>query len=156
MNEKLDRSINGGGKRTGDQRILFIGIEASGIAVGEGEGALAVGVGEAAAAGEDGTVVAEKCGVVLSRAFRSVVWQAGGMASRLHPLPDHRREPMVELEPDAAGRRLGSDCKKQHDDGNGDEKIAVSHGGEERSVCRGWPAGTTRSLVSMARAEHRY
>ena len=132
-----------------DQRVLFIGIEASGIAVGEGEGgALAVGgAGEAAAAGEEGTVVAEQRGVVLRRANRRrLLWQqpagagdAMAAASRVHhPLPDHRREPMVEVEPNAAGRLGCYNCnKQQHDDGgNGDEEIAMSHG-EKKLACAG-------------------
>jgi hypothetical protein len=120
----------------------------SGIAVGEGEGALAaVGVGEAtAAAGGEGTVVvAEQRGVVLRRALRYCLLRqrpagaGGGMASRLHPLPDHRREPVVEVEPNAAGRLGSDDGKSQRHEGGGgdeDEEVAACHGEKKRVHCR--------------------
>ena len=73
-----------------------------GVPVGEGKFTLVV-TGSESMAGEESPIVAGQSRVVLWRALCCYLGppRAGGVPSRLSPPPDHRREAVVEVEPDA-------------------------------------------------------
>jgi len=85
--------------------------------------------------------VAGQRGVVLRRASGWPVLRGEGVSPSLRPLPDHRREAVVEVEPDA-GRVPGGDKERHCDDGDGHEEARAAVVGVSLShdVEHGWPA----------------